>query len=153
MRVSRLAVTAVLVVVGAGCAQVAAPGETTSTAPSAVSVSAPPTSTPRPPDPTPLNPAPAELLGKWSTDFGDDDIATIRISPTSIRITRFATANIRLEVLGDELVLSHSEFCIGEGRYRWTIEGDQLRFDSITPDACDGRAKSFDGVTFTRVSD
>ena len=87
------------------------------------------------------------------TEFAEDDVATIRISPTGIRITRFATATVRLEVIGDELVLSHSQLCTGEGRYRWSIEGDKLRFDSITPDECDGRSKTFDGVTYTWVSD
>jgi hypothetical protein len=137
----------------AGCSQSGAgspSGTPVSLEPSAPASVSP---TPRPPEPTLLNPAPPEMLGKWSAVFGEDDIGTIRISPTGMRITRFATAAIRLEVFGDELVLSHSQLCEGEGRYRWTIEGDKLTFESVTPDACDGRAKSFDGVTYTRVSD
>jgi hypothetical protein len=103
------------------------------------------------PAPTLLNPAPPELLGKWTVEFAEGDVGTITISPTGIRIKRFASADVRLEVFGDELVLSHSQLCTGEGRYRWAIEGDQLRFDSIEPDVCDGRSKSFNGVTYTRV--
>lgn len=101
---------------------------------------------------TPANAAPAEMLGKWTSEFATDDIATLVITATGISISRLGSANVRLEVFGDELVLSHSQLCAGEGRYSWSIEGDNLRFDSIGTDPCDGRSKSFDGVTYTRVS-
>lgn len=91
------------------------------------------------------------MLGKWTVEFDEGDVATITVKETGIRIKRFATADVRLEVIGDVAILSHSQLCTGEGRYRWSIEGDQLRFDSIEPDVCDGRSKSFNGVTFTRV--
>ncbi len=140
-----------LALLAAGCAQGGGPGPTTAptVAGPAATIAAAPTASP--PAPTLLNPAPEEMLGKWTTTFAEDDVATNRIQPTGIRITRFATATVRLEVFGDELVLSHSQLCTGEGRYSWSIEGDTLRFDSITPDECDGRSKTFDGVEYTRV--
>ena len=136
----------------AACAQVGRPAGSAPAAPTAAAVAtATPVPTPSGPAPTLLNPAPEAMLGKWTTQFAEDDVARIVISPTSIRIIRFATATVRLEVFGDELVLSHSQLCEGEGRYAWKIEGDTLRFDSVTPDACDGRAKTFDGVEWTRT--
>jgi hypothetical protein len=109
--------------------------------------------TPEPPAPTPLNPAPAEMLGRWSHEFGEGDVATLDIAATRISITRTGSSHIRLGVIGDELVLSNSNLCAGEGRYRWSLEGDTLRFDVIGVDPCDGRQKSFDGVAYTRVTD
>lgn len=106
-----------------------------------------------PPAPTPLNPAPAEMIGTWTSEFAEGDVATLDITATAIRISRFATATVRLEVFGDELVLSRSQLCVGEGRYRWSIVGDELRFDSVSPDACPDRAKTFDGATYTREPD
>lgn len=144
---------ALLALVVAACS---APGATLAPA-----TAAPPTVSPTvavteapPSEPaaTPLNPAPAEMLGRWTTEFAEGDIGTLDITPTGIRITRLATATVRLGVIGDELVLSHSQLCAGEGRYAWSIEGDELHFDSVEPDPCDGRSKSFDGVTYTRVS-
>ncbi|HET9852772.1 MAG TPA: hypothetical protein VFP56_09730 [Candidatus Limnocylindrales bacterium] len=152
MRLHMLGLLAVTALSLAACAQAGAPATTAPSMPAAASALAAPTASPLPtPVPTLLNPAPPEMLGKWMTEFAEGDIGTITISPTGIRIKRFASADVRLEVFGDELVLSHSQLCTGEGRYRWSIEGDELRFDSIEPDACDGRAKTFNGVTFTRV--
>jgi hypothetical protein len=146
------ALAVALAVVAAGCAGA---GATPTAAPSAAGTIAStlPGSSPsaEAPKPTLMNPAPAEMLGQWTVKFAEGDVATITISPTGIKIVRFGSANVRLEVFGDELVLSHSQLCTGEGRYAWTIDDDKLRFDSVTPDACDGRAKSFDGVTYTRV--
>lgn len=154
MRVHRLGLLLVAALALGGCGQAGAPA-TASPAISAASPSgaaAVATATPAPtPAPTLLNPAPAEMLGKWTVEFAEGDVATITVKETGIRIKRFATADVRLEVVGDEAILSHSQLCTGEGRYRWSIEGDQLRFDSIEPDVCDGRAKTFNGVTFTRV--
>ena len=138
---------AVLVGFGVGCGGLQpAPSAAPTVLPSASSA---PTATP--PAPTLLNPAPDQMLGKWRAKLADDDIITLNIGPTGIRITRFFTSAIRLEVFGDEAVLSHSNLCEGAGRYRWAIDGETLRFDSVSPDPCDGRQKSFDGVTFTRV--
>lgn len=136
------------------CAQAGAtqPPAGTPTVPSTAATAAATASpTAPPPAPTPLNPAPAEMLGEWTTEFAEGDVATLTITATGIRITRFASTNVRLQVFGDELVPSHSQLCTGEGRYSWSIEGDTLRFDSIEPDVCDGRAKTFDGVEYTHV--
>jgi hypothetical protein len=134
----------------AACAQAGATQAPAAT-PAPASIAATTRPTAPPPAPTPLNPAPAEMLGKWTAQFSEGDVARITITATRITIVRLGSADIRLEVFGDELVLSHSQLCVGEGRYRWSIQGDELRFDSVEPDACDGRSKSFDGVTYTRV--
>lgn len=145
---------AILGVIVAACAEAGAslPPVSTALLPSANPTETAPPSQPAEPVATLLNPAPAELIGRWTADFGGDDVARIDITATGISIFRFAGANLRLEVFGDELVLSHSQLCSGDGRYRWSIDGDKLLFESVTPDPCDGRAKSFDGVTYTRVS-
>jgi hypothetical protein len=146
---------AVLSLALAACAQAGATQTPTTSAlptsvvPTTAAPSAAPT--PEPPAPTPLNPAPAEMIGKWTSEFAEGDVATLDISATAIRIHRFGTATVRLEVFGDELVLSRSQLCVGEGRYGWSIVGDELRFDSVSPDACPDRAKTFDGATYTRV--
>ena len=145
---------AVVTIAVAACSQA---GATMQPAPTALEPSVGPTvaatsaATPEPPPPTPLNPAPAEMIGKWTYEFAEGDVATLDISATAIRIHRFAIATVRLEVFGDELVLSRSQLCTGEGRYRWSIVGDELRFDSVSPDECPDRQKTFDEATYTRV--
>ena len=152
MRFHMLGLLLVAALALGACAQAGAPATAGPSVAATVGLPTPgPTATAVGPAPTLLNPAPAEMLGKWTVEFAEGDVATITISPTGIRIKRFASADVRLEVFGDELVLSHSQLCTGEGRYRWAIEGDKLRFDSVEPDACDGRSKSFNGVTYTRV--
>ena len=148
------AAAAVLSLAMAACAQAGPTQSPTATAlPASVAPTAAATvaATPEPPPPTPLNPAPAEMIGKWTYEFAEGDVATLDISATAIRIHRFAIATVRLEVFGDELVLSRSQLCTGEGRYRWSIVGDELRFDSVSPDECPDRQKTFDEATYTRV--
>lgn len=155
-RSSVAAAAVVLSLALAGCAQAGATQPPTTTHPTSVEpTAAAPSAAPttEPPAPTPLNPAPAEMIGKWTSEFAEGDVATLDISSTAIRIHRFGTATVRLEVFGDELVLSRSQLCVGEGRYRWSIVGDELRFDSVSPDACPDRAKTFDGATYTREPD
>lgn len=148
------ALVAILGLAMAACGQVAAtlpPAATT--IPGATATAAPTTApTPEPPPPTPLNPAPAQMLGEWTYEFAEGDVATIVIEATRVSIERLGSSRMRLGVIGDELVLSNSNLCAGEGRYRWSIEGDTLRFDVIGVDPCDGRQKSFDGVAYTRVA-
>ena len=153
MRSTSIVAEAIVAFLVVACGQPGAPAQPSGTAPASAgaTAAATETATPQPPAPTPLNPAPAEMLGKWTAEFAQDDIAEITITPTGIKIVGFGGSDVRLEVTGDELALSHSQLCDGVGRYRWSIEGDKLRFDSIQPDPCDFRGKRFDGITYTRV--
>ncbi len=136
---------AVLAIAVAACAQAVGTQQPVATAltPSV----APTVRTAEPPAPTPLNPAPAKMISRWTSE-----VATVDITPTRLAISAvdFPTS-MRLEVFGQELVLSHSTLCSGDGRYRWSIEGDTLRFESVGPDPCERRQPTFDGVTYTRV--
>ena len=152
-RVPALA-AAVVALAMAGCGQAGASQSPAQTPlPPTVAVTAAPTvaTTPEPPAPTPLNPAPAEMLGRWTYEFAEGDVATVDIEATRVSIERLGISRMRLGVIGDELVLSNSNLCAGEGRYAWSLEGDTLRFNVIGTDPCDGRQKSFDGVAYTRV--
>jgi hypothetical protein len=77
-----------------------------------------------------LNPAPAEMIGRWTSD-----VATVDITATKLAISGvdFPTS-MRLEVFDQELVLTRSTLCAGEGRYRWSVEGETLRLEPIGPD-------------------
>jgi hypothetical protein len=150
----RLAVlgAAILGIAVAACAHAGGTQQPVATAlPPSVAPTAAPTA--QPPAPTPLNPAPAEMIGRWTSEMANGDLATVDITATKLAISGvdFPTS-MRLEVVGQELVLSHSTLCAGDGRYRWSIEGDTLRFESIGPDPCERRQKSFDGVTYTRLA-
>jgi hypothetical protein len=143
---------AILGIAVAACAQAGGTQQPVATAlPPSVAPTAAPTA--EPPAPTPLNPAPAGMVGRWTSEFANGDVATVDITATKLAISGvdFPTS-MRLEVFGQELVLSHSTLCAGDGRYRWSIVGDTLRFESLGPDACERRQKSFDGVTYTRLA-
>jgi hypothetical protein len=146
---SRLAVigaAAVLSIAVAACAQAAGTQQPVATTlPPSVAPTAAPTAEPI--APTPLNPAPAEMISRWTSD-----VATLDITATKLAISAVDfPSSMRLEVFGPELVLSRSTLCAGDGRYRWSIEGDALRFESIGSDACERRQTTLDGVTYTRV--
>ena len=104
----------------------------------------------RPPQPTPAHPAPPELIGHWIAEPAPGDVIRLELDEKGFDITRFASANGRIEVFDDEIVFSRSSLCQGEGRYTWTIDGEVLRFTSVTPDECPDRAKSLEGIDFTR---
>jgi hypothetical protein len=146
---SRLAVLGAAAVLGiavAACAQAGGTPQPVATSlPPSVAPTAAPTA--EPPAQTPLNPAPAQMISRWTSD-----VATVDITATKLAISEvdFPTS-MRLEVVGQELVLSHGSLCGDEGRYRWSIEGDTLRLEPIGPDPCDRRQPYFDGVTYTRV--
>jgi hypothetical protein len=151
----RLAVIGAAAVLGIAVAACAQAGGTQQPVATALPPSVAPTEVPtaEPPAPTPPNAAPAEMIGKWTTELSNGDVATLDITATKIAISGvdFPTT-MRLEVFGQELVVSHGSLCAGDGRYRWSIEGDTLRFESIGPDACDRRQPSFDGVAYTRAA-
>jgi hypothetical protein len=113
--------------------------------------SAAPTQPPRTEAPsTPEHPAPPELVGRWAAEISEDDVIRLELTDRGFEIYRFGSASGRIEVFGDEIVFSHSSLCSGEGRYRWSVEGQTLLFASIEPDVCDGRSKSLDDIEFTR---
>jgi hypothetical protein len=145
-----------------GCGQTANQGGVPTTSPSSetsAATNAPPSGTAQPnatPRPTAQFPAPAGLQGTWQAivDEGDDRL-TLKITETGYTITRVVAASPagitlsgsgRVEVDGDEIVFS-SSLCDGDGRYRWSIEGDLLRFTPIAPDPC---PRPLDGIDYTR---
>lgn len=154
----RLLVTVLLSLGLAACGQAANEGGVATTSPQSAAsavTNATPTGTVRPTavaQPTPQFPAPPELQGTWHGIVAEGDEVTLRIRETSYTISRVtagfpATGNGRVEVDGDEIVFSRSNRCAGDGRYRWSIEGDVLRFAPIASDPC---ARPFDGIDYTR---
>lgn len=134
----------------AACASTAVPTATPTGSPviATPALTIAPTGTP---EPTPVS-VPAELLGTWQADFGGGDLAILRIKDRAYAIVREGSATGRLEPDNGALLFSHSDLCIGVGRYAWTLEGDALQLDSIRTDECPGREKSLDGVTYVRVA-
>jgi hypothetical protein len=134
----------------AACASTAVPTATPTGSPviATPALTIEPTGTPEPT----LASVPAELLGTWQADFGGGDVAILRIKERAYAITREGSATGRLEPDDGALLFSHSDLCTGEGRYAWTLEGDALHLESIGTDACPGRQKSLDGVTYVPVA-
>jgi len=107
--------------------------------------------------PTPEFAAPPELRGTWEavSDSGSNLVLVIR--DTGYRLTQSSTAigsqsaTGRVEVDGDEIVFSNATVCNGDGRYRWSIEDDVLRFEPIGSDACPGRTGSVAGTAYARA--
>lgn len=97
-------------------------------------------------------PLPSELIGKWLSEQSTADIPIdLEIKQGSYSISHLELARGRLEVDGDALVFSHGSLCAGNGRYSWSVDGNELTFQSIEPDECPGRAAGLDGVTYTRT--
>lgn len=153
MRIRRLILGALLSLSVIGCSQDTSRG-------SPPASSDPPQSTERPSAtaaPTPEFPTPPELQGTWEavSDSGSDLVLVIR--DTGYRLTQSSTAigsqsaSGRVEVDGDEIVFSNATVCNGDGRYRWSIEDDVLRFEPIGSDACPGRTGSMVGTAYTRT--
>jgi hypothetical protein len=65
------------------------------------------------------------------------------------RAARYFAA-IRVEVDGDEIVFSNATACPADGRYRWSIENDVLRFEPVGADECTGRTDSMADTEYTR---
>ena len=94
-----------------------------------------------------------ELQGTWFLSTATAS-SPVRIY---LRETTYAAPNGRsgtVEAEGE--VLTFTAVCGGTafegvGRYRWTLEGDTLRFDLIGNDECSGRQAIFDGAAFERT--
>jgi hypothetical protein len=153
MRIRRRILGALLSITLIACAQDVSQG-------SPPAPSGPPQPTERPsatPAPTPEYPAPAELQATWEavSDSGSDLVLVIR--ETGYRLTQSSTAigsqstNGRIEVDGDEILFSNATACAGEGRYRWAIENDVLRFEPIGTDDCPGRTDSMADTEYSRA--
>jgi hypothetical protein len=139
-----------LSVVLAACAPAAAtlPPVTPSPAPTASRATADPSTTPA----VTAKPLPAEIIGKWESELSTEDLPIdLEIKQGSYSLFHLSMARGRLGVDGDGLVFSNSTLCTGTGRYRWSVEGNELTFESIEPDECQGRAAGLDGITFTRL--
>ena len=52
---------------------------------------------------------------------------------------------------GDRIDFFDSSLCPGTGEYRWRIEGDSLRFSSLT-EPCPGRAEALLNVRYSDYS-
>lgn len=154
----RLVLKAVLTYALAACTQDASPGSPSASGASTGSSSMPqatgrPSATPRP---TPEFPAPTELQGTWASvsDVGED--LELEFRETGYRITTSTplgphSGSGRVEVDGDEIKFSNSTLCAGDGRYRWSIEVDVLRFEPIGTDACPSRAATIEQIEYTRA--
>jgi hypothetical protein len=97
-------------------------------------------------------PLPAEIIGKWESELSTEDLPIdLEIKQGSYSLFHLSMARGRLAVDGDRLVFSNSTLCTGTGRYRWSVEGNELTFESTEPDECPGRAAGLDGIVFTRL--
>jgi hypothetical protein len=61
-----------------------------------------------------------------------------------------------LAVEGNEIAFFNAAICgltlpDGVGRYRWKVEGKELRFRLIGKEPCGGRGDILDGSTYTKV--
>jgi len=148
MRIALLVVTCLLT----GCA-----GTTASLAPAppseqaAPTLDATPSSTPSPPSPSPSpsgQGAPPQLYGTWRTTLGGTPVTLTLRPDDTYRIHRgvsAGTGDIRID--GDRIDFFNSTLCQGTGEYRWQIEGDSLRFSSLT-EPCPGRAEALLNVRY-----
>jgi len=162
MPIQRGILGALLSLALAACTQDASPGSPTPSSALAGSSSAPqaterPSASPAPAA-TPEFPAPAELQGTWKAVMASGSDIELEISETGYRIAApnpfgavSGPRNGRVEVDGDEITFSNSTTCVGDGRYRWSIEGDLLRFEPIGTDQCPNRAPTIAQIEYTRA--
>lgn len=101
----------------------------------------------------PEHPLPVELQGAW---FLSTATATNPIR-YYLRETSYAGPfghSGKVEAEGD--VLTFTSNCggsgeTGVGRYRWTLEGDNLHLEMIGKDQCGGRSSDFADATYERT--
>jgi hypothetical protein len=94
---------------------------------------------------------PAELQATWRLESDTiEEPVRLYLRDGSYTISRGgASGGGAVAVEGDEMVFSDSNLCDGEGRYRWTLEGDRLSLERIE-EACSGRAPVLEGATYVR---
>jgi hypothetical protein len=91
--------------------------------------------------------APPELFGTWRTTLVGQTV-TLVLTPdtyTIIRGVNKGDGDVRVD--GDRIDFFNSTLCPGTGEYRWTIDGDTLRFSSLT-EPCPGRAEALLNVRY-----
>lgn len=92
-----------------------------------------------------------QLFGTWRTTLGGVDLV-LRLTPETYRIVRGSNAaEGEISVDGDRIDFFNSSLCPGTGEYRWRIEGDVLRFSSLT-EPCPGRAEALLNVRYSDYS-
>ena len=102
------------------------------------------------PTPTPDR-ATEALFGVWRTTISEGDNVRLDLRDGSYAIYRGPAAGTGdMEATADEAEFSGSDLCEGAGRYKWSVDGEQLTFTSIGTDACSGRSEVLDGKTYTR---
>ena len=95
--------------------------------------------------------APPELVGRWRAILAPGDSSVLTLSESSYSIARVGSGSGPITVDGDVIRFFRSSLCNGIGEYRWSIEGDLLRLESVEADECPGRADALDGQTYTRL--
>jgi len=102
-------------------------------------------------------PAPEELQGTWllvSKKNAEKGLQFI-ISEHHYRVPRrFAHGDLVVD--GNEIAFFNAAICgltlpEGVGHYRWTIEGELLRFEPIGEEPCGGRGDILEDATYKRI--
>ncbi len=101
--------------------------------------------------------APAELQGTWklATKGSPERGLLFVISDRHYRIpTRLANGD--LVVNGDEILFFNAAICgltlpEGIGRYRWSVDGDTLRFELVGKEPCGGRSDILASSVYRRI--
>jgi hypothetical protein len=99
-------------------------------------------------------PIPPELAGEWFKG----DVYRVKFEDNRVSLINLQSGGVggsQVVVDGDELVLFNSVLCgltlpDGIGRYRWTLDGDELHLEEIGRDPCTGRRSPLAGATLTR---
>jgi len=92
--------------------------------------------------------SPPELFGTWRTTLLGQTVTLSLREEGTYRIHRGVnegTGDIAVD--GDRIDFFNSSLCPGTGEYRWRIEGDTLRFSSLT-EPCPGRAEALLNVRY-----
>jgi hypothetical protein len=84
---------------------------------------------------------PPELFGTWRTTLVGQRVTLVLTPDTYTIIRGINKGDGDVSVDGDRIDFFNSTLCEGTGEYRWTIDGDTLRFSSLT-EPCPGRAEA-----------
>ena len=106
---------------------------------------------PIPASPTPgLDPVPLELRAAWTTRLGDETM-TLTLFERSYAVRRGPNRTTGgLGTRDGEIRFLASTACNGTGTYRWSLQGNSLRFSPVSPDECPGRFEIMDNTTYQR---